>query len=192
MLYLKKTLSNHDERNGLMDKQIDGVLLTKEEIHKKVIELAATIQKDYDDVEDLILIGVLKGANIFMGDLMREIDLPMRIDFMAVSSYGHSTESSGVVRILKDLDIEIEDKHVLIIEDIVDTGLTLKYLTDNLKSRVPASLKVCALLDKPSRRKCDVIVDYVGFEIPDRFIVGYGIDYAERFRNLPYIATVAD
>ena len=175
-----------------MDKKIDGVLLTKEEIGKKVKELAALIQKDYADIDDLILIGVLKGANIFMGDLMREIELPMRIDFMAVSSYGHSTESSGVVRILKDLDIEIEDKHVLIIEDIVDTGLTLKYLTDNLKSRVPASLKVCALLDKPSRRKCDLMVDYVGFEIPDRFIVGYGIDYAEKFRNLPYIATVAE
>jgi len=123
---------------------------------------------------------------------MREIDLPIRIDFMAVSSYGHSTESSGVVRILKDLDMEIEDKHVLIIEDIVDTGLTLKYLTDNLKRRNAASLKICTLLDKPSRRKCDLKVDYVGYEIPDRFIVGYGIDYAERFRNLPYIATVAD
>ncbi len=179
-------------RIDLMDKQIEEILLTSEEIHEKVKELAGLIQKDYEEVDDLILIGVLKGANIFMGDLMREIELPMRIDFMAVSSYGHSTESSGVVRILKDLDIEIEGKHILIIEDIVDTGLTLKYLTDNLRSRVPASLKVCALLDKPSRRKCDLMVDYVGFEIPDRFIVGYGIDYAEKFRNLPYIAIIAE
>lgn len=175
-----------------MDKQLDGVLISREEISQKVKELASIIETDYDGVDDLILIGVLKGANIFMGDLMREMDLPIRIDFMAVSSYGHSTESSGVVRILKDLDIEIENRHVLVIEDIVDTGLTLKYLTDNLKSRAPASLKVCALLDKPTRRNCDLMVDYVGFEIPDRFIVGYGIDYAERFRNLPYIATVAD
>lgn len=175
-----------------MDKQLDGVLFTREEIQEKVKELAKQIELDYQGVDDLILIGVLKGANIFLGDLMREIDLPIRIDFMAVSSYGHSTESSGVVRILKDLDMEIEDKHVLIIEDIVDTGLTLKYLTDNLKRRNAASLKICTLLDKPSRRKCDLKVDYVGYEIPDRFIVGYGIDYAERFRNLPYIATVAD
>ncbi|SMP46519.1 hypoxanthine phosphoribosyltransferase [Anoxynatronum buryatiense] len=175
-----------------MDKQLDGVLFTKEEIHEKVRELAQKIETDYKDANELVLIGVLKGANIFLGDLMREIKRPLKIDFMAVSSYGHSTESSGVVRILKDLDMEIEDKHVIIVEDIVDTGLTLKYLTDNLKRRNAASLKICTLLDKPSRRKCDLTVDYVGYEIPDRFIVGYGIDYAENFRNLPYIATVAD
>ena len=175
-----------------MGKKIDGVLFTREQIQSKVKEMAETIEADYHGIDDLILIGVLKGANIFMGDLMREINLPIRIDFMAVSSYGHSTESSGVVRILKDLDMEIEGKHVLIIEDIVDTGLTLKYLTDNLKSRNAASLKICSLLDKPSRRKCDLVVDYVGYEIPDRFIVGYGIDYAEQYRNLPYIATIAE
>jgi hypoxanthine phosphoribosyltransferase len=175
-----------------MGKQIDGILFTREQIKGKVKEIAEAIEADYEGVDDLILIGVLKGANIFMGDLMREINLPIRIDFMAVSSYGHSTESSGVVRILKDLDMEIEGKHVLIIEDIVDTGLTLKYLTDNLKRRNAASLKICSLLDKPSRRKCDLVVDYVGYEIPDRFIVGYGIDYAEQYRNLPYIATIAE
>jgi hypoxanthine phosphoribosyltransferase len=175
-----------------MGKQIDGILFSREQIKAKVKEMAETIEADYQGVDDLILIGVLKGANIFMGDLMREINLPIRIDFMAVSSYGHSTESSGVVRILKDLDMEIEGKHVLIIEDIVDTGLTLKYLTDNLKRRNAASLKICSLLDKPSRRKCDLVVDYVGYEIPDRFIVGYGIDYAEQYRNLPYIATIAE
>ncbi|MEN1759537.1 hypoxanthine phosphoribosyltransferase [Anoxynatronum sibiricum] len=175
-----------------MDKQLDGVLFTKEEIYEKVRELAQKIEADYKDVNELVLIGVLKGANIFLGDLMREIKRPLKIDFMAVSSYGHSTESSGIVRILKDLDMEIEDKHVIIVEDIVDTGLTLKYLTDNLKRRNAASLKICTLLDKPIRRKCDLTVDYVGYEIPDRFIVGYGIDYAENFRNLPYIATVAD
>jgi len=175
-----------------MEKKLDGVLFTKEEIHEKVQELAQKIETDYEHVDQLVLIGVLKGANIFLGDLMREIKRPLKIDFMAVSSYGHSTESSGVVRILKDLDMEIEDKHVIIIEDIVDTGLTLKYLTDNLKRRNAASLKICSLLDKPSRRKCDLTVDYVGYEIPDRFIVGYGIDYAEQYRNLPYIATVAE
>jgi hypoxanthine phosphoribosyltransferase len=175
-----------------MEKQIDEVLFTRDEIQTRVIELAAMIQKDYEGVPELIMIGVLKGANIFLGDLIREIDLPVIIDFMAVTSYGHSTESSGVVRILKDLDMEIEGKHVVIVEDIVDTGLTLKYLTDNLKRRNAASLKICTFLDKPSRRKCDLFVDYVGFEIPDRFIVGYGIDYAEKYRNLPYIAAVTE
>jgi hypoxanthine phosphoribosyltransferase len=173
-----------------LNKTIDEVLYSREEIQKRVKELAELIEKDYKDVNELIMIGVLKGANIFLGDLIREIDLPIIIDFMAVTSYGHSTESSGVVRILKDLDMEIEDKHVIIVEDIVDTGLTLKYLTDNLKRRNAASLKICTFLDKPTRRKCDLFVDYVGYEIPDRFIVGYGIDYAEKFRNLPYIAAI--
>jgi hypoxanthine phosphoribosyltransferase len=173
-----------------LNKTIDEVLYSREEIQKRVKELAELIEKDYKDVNELIMIGVLKGANIFLGDLIREIDLPIIIDFMAVTSYGHSTESSGVVRILKDLDMEIEDKHVIIVEDIVDTGLTLKYLTDNLKRRNAASLKICTFRDKPTRRKCDLFVDYVGYEIPDRFIVGYGIDYAEKFRNLPYIAAI--
>lgn len=172
--------------------KIEKVLFTSEEIEIKVQELARKIQSDYHGIDDLILVGVLKGANVFMGDLMRKINLPLRIDFMAVSSYGHSTESSGIVRIMKDLDMEIEGKHVIIIEDIIDTGLTLNYLTDNLKRRNPASLKICTLLDKPSRRKCNLVADYVGYEIPDRFIVGYGIDFAEQYRHLPYIAVIGE
>ncbi len=171
-----------------MLKDIDTVLYTKEEIAQKVRELGAKISQEYKPEDEVVVIGVLKGANVFLGDLIREISFPVYIDFMAVSSYGNSTESSGVVRILKDLDLDIEGKHVLIIEDIVDTGLTLKYLTENLKSRKIAGLKICTLLDKPKRRKCDLNIDYIGFEIPDEFIVGYGIDYAEKYRNLPYIA----
>lgn len=172
-----------------MNKDIKEILFTKEEIFDKVKELGRQITEDYEGKE-IVVIGVLKGANIFLGDLIREIQLPVYLDFMAVSSYGLSTETSGVVRILKDLDLEIEDKHVLIVEDIIDTGLTLKYITENLKSRGVASLKICTLLDKPSRRKCNLDITYIGFEIPDEFIVGYGIDYAERYRNLPYIATL--
>ena len=175
-----------------MEKRIDGVLYSQEQIAEKVTELAEHIEKDYRHLEDILVVGVLKGANIFMSDLIREIKLPLAIDFIAVSSYGASTESSGVVRILKDLDVTIEGKHVLIVEDIVDTGLTLQYLTDILRRRKAASLKICTLLDKPSRRKCDLTIDYVGYEIPDRFIVGYGIDYAEKYRNLPYIATIEE
>ena len=169
-----------------MEKDIEKVLFSKENLFKKVKELGERISADYDG-KKLIVIGVLKGANIFLSDLVREINLPLSIDFMAVSSYGSSTESSGVVRILKDLDLEIENKDVLIIEDIVDTGLTLKYLTENLRSRKVASLEICTLLDKPSRRKCPLDIKYIGFEIPDEFIVGYGIDYAEKYRNLPYV-----
>lgn len=172
-----------------MEKDVKEVLFTKEVISRKVKEMGKQLEKDYSGKE-IIVIGVLKGANIFLGDLVREINLPVYIDFMAVSSYGLSTESSGVVRILKDLDLEIEDKHVLVVEDIIDTGLTLKYITENLKSRKVASLKICTLLDKPSRRKCNLDIDYIGFEIPDEFIVGYGIDYGEKYRNLPYIATL--
>ncbi len=175
-----------------MNLEIDEILFSQETIAEKVKELGMQITRDYDEKEDLIIIGVLKGANIFLGDLIRKINLPIMIDFMAVSSYGYSTESSGVVRILKDLDLDIEDKHVLIVEDIIDTGLTLKYLTENLKSRNVKSLKICTLLDKPFRRKCDLNIDYVGFEIPDAFIVGYGIDCAERYRNLPYVASVKE
>ncbi len=175
-----------------MDERIDGVLYSQKQIAEKVTELAEQIEKDYRHLEDILVVGVLKGANIFMSDLIREIKLSLSIDFIAVSSYGTSTESSGVVRILKDLDVDIEGKHVLIVEDIVDTGLTLQYLTDILKRRKAASLKICTLLDKPSRRKCDLSIDYVGYEIPDRFIVGYGIDYAEKYRNLPYIATIEE
>ena len=175
-----------------MNKELDEVLFSEKMIAEKVEELGKQITSEYSKDDQIVVIGVLKGANIFLGDLVRKIDLPLSIDFMAVSSYGTSTTSSGIVKILKDLDLEIEGKHVLIIEDIVDTGLTLKYLTENLKSRNVASLKICTLLDKPLRRKCDLHIDYVGFEIPDAFIVGYGIDYAEKFRNLPYIATIKE
>ena len=170
-----------------MERDIEKILISKKEIEKKVMEMGKRIENDYKGKE-LIVVGVLKGANIFLADLIREINIPLYIDFMAVSSYGASTESSGVVRILKDLDLDIEDKHVLIVEDIVDTGLTLNYLTQNLISRNVASLEICTLLDKPSRRKCDLDIKYIGFEIPDEFIVGYGIDYAEKYRNLPYVS----
>ncbi len=169
-----------------MEKDVKEILFTEEIIEQKIKELGSMISRDYQGKE-LILIGVLKGANIFMGDLMRKISIPIKIDFMAVSSYGISTESSGVVKIIKDLDESIEDKHVLIIEDIIDTGLTLHYLYENLWSRRPKTLKICTLLDKPERRKVNIKVDYKGFDIPDEFIVGYGIDYAERYRNLPYV-----
>jgi len=175
-----------------MYNDVEEILFSKEMIFQKVKELGERISSDYNKDDEVVVVGVLKGANVFMADLIREIDLPIYIDFMAVSSYGYSTESSGVVRILKDLDLEVEGKHVLIIEDIIDTGLTLKYLTDNLKSRNIKSLKICTLLDKPKRRKCDLNIDYIGFEIPDKFIVGYGIDYGEKYRNLPYIASLKE
>jgi hypoxanthine phosphoribosyltransferase len=172
-----------------MKNDVKSVLYSEKVLAEKVAEIGARITADYDG-KDLLVIGVLKGANIFLGDLVRKIDLPVQIDFIAASSYGSSTESSGVVRILKDLDYSIEGKHVLIVEDIIDTGLTLHYLLDNFQSRNPASLAVCTLLDKPERRKVDIDVAYAGFDIPDEFIVGYGIDFAEKYRNLPYIATL--
>ena len=174
-----------------MKNDIKSVLYSEQEIQNKVIELANRITHDYEG-KDLLLIGVLKGANVFMCDLMRRITFPIQIDFIAASSYGHSTESSGVVKILKDLDYSIEGKDVIIVEDIIDTGLTLKYLIENFKSRGPRSLEICTLLDKPERRIATLSVKYRGFEIPDEFIVGYGIDYAERYRNLPYIATLKE
>ena len=139
---------------------------------------------------ELLLVGVLKGAVFFMADLMRSLTVPCEIDFMAISSYGAATDSSGVVRILKDLDINIEDRHVLVVEDIIDSGLTLSYLLRNLESREPASLEICALLTKPDRREIDVPVRYVGFEIPNKFVIGYGLDFAERYRNLPYVGVL--
>ncbi|KAB3538610.1 hypoxanthine phosphoribosyltransferase [Alkaliphilus pronyensis] len=175
-----------------MKKDVEEILFTKDEIAKKVKEIGMQITKDYKDKNEILVVGVLKGANVFLGDLIREVNIPVYVDFMAVSSYGQSTESSGVVRIIKDLDTDIEGKHVIIVEDIVDTGLTLKYLTENLMSRKLESLKICALLDKPERRKCNISLDYIGFNIPDKFIVGYGIDYAERYRNLPYIAVLKE
>ncbi|RKD27652.1 hypoxanthine phosphoribosyltransferase [Caminicella sporogenes DSM 14501] len=170
---------------------VKEILFNEEEIKEKVAELGKQISKDYEN-KDLVVVGVLKGANVFLSDLIRKISIPITIDFMAVSSYGFSTESSGVVKILKDLDFSIEGKNVLIVEDIVDTGLTLKYLYENLKSRKPKSIKICSLLDKHERRKVDIEVDYIGFEIPDAFIVGYGIDYAEKYRNLPFIASLKE
>jgi len=165
------------------------VLYGREEIKNKVAELGNTISNDYAGRE-LLVVGILKGAFIFMADLVREIKVPLEIDFMDVSSYGLSTSSSGEVRIIKDLEYSIQDKEVLIIEDIVDTGLTLKHITDILRTRNPKSIKICCLLDKPSRRKVNVIADYVGYSIPDRFVVGYGLDYAEQYRNYPEICII--
>ncbi len=169
----------------------DELLLTKEQIAARVKEMGDEITRDYEGVEgDLVLVGILKGAIVFFADLIREIDLPLSMDFMAISSYGSATKSSGVVRILKDLDKDIVGKHVLVVEDIIDSGLTLSFLKDNLLSRGAASLKICTLLDKPERRKVDLHVDYAGFQIPDEFVVGYGLDYAETYRNLPDIGVL--
>jgi hypoxanthine phosphoribosyltransferase len=171
--------------------EVGETLVGADELRRRVGELGAEISRDYAG-RDLVLIGVLKGAVLFMADLMRELTIPCEIDFMAVSSYGSATDSSGVVRILKDLDIPIEGREVLIVEDIVDSGLTLSYLLRTLKARNPKSLEVCALLTKPERRKVDLPIRYVGFEIPNRFAIGYGLDHAEKFRNLPYVAVLAD
>jgi hypoxanthine phosphoribosyltransferase len=172
------------------DSAVGDILVQRDELEHRVRELAAEISRDYADRE-LLLIGVLKGAVFFLADLMRHLDVVCEVDFMAVSSYGASTDSSGVVRILKDLDASIEGRDVLIVEDIVDSGLTLSYLFRMLRARGPASLEVCALLTKPDRREIDLPIRYVGFEIPNRFAIGYGLDYAERFRNLPYVAVLA-
>jgi hypoxanthine phosphoribosyltransferase len=171
------------------DPHIGEVLVEADLLRERVAELGQEISRDYAG-RSLLLIGVLKGAVFFLSDLMRFIDIPVEVDFMAVASYGSATDSSGVVRILKDLDVVIAGRDVLIVEDIVDSGLTLQYLLRNLGSRDPATLEVCALLTKPERRKVDLPTRYVGFEIPDRFVVGYGLDYAERYRNLPYVAAL--
>jgi hypoxanthine phosphoribosyltransferase len=171
------------------DPALGEVLVTSEDLQRRVAELGRQINADYAG-RPLLLVGVLKGAVFFLSDLMRYIDVPVEVDFMAVASYGSATDSSGVVRILKDLDAPIEGRDVLIVEDIVDSGLTLQYLLRNLGSRNPASLEVCALLTKPERRKVDLPTRYVGFEIPNRFVVGYGLDYAERYRNLPFVAVL--
>ena len=165
------------------------VMISEEEIANKVKELAKQIEKDYEG-EQLLVVGILKGASVFVSDLIRKIDLDVNIDFKSVSSYGNGTESSGTVRILKDLDVDIAGKNVLIVEDIIDSGLTLSNLVKELKIRNPKSLKLCTLLDKPQRRTSNIPVDYVGFVIEDKFIVGYGIDWAEKYRNLPYIGSV--
>lgn len=172
-----------------MHKDLAYVLLEEEAIQKRVKELGRQITRDYEGKE-LVLVGILKGAVVFFSDLIRHVELPMSMDFMAISSYGNATKSAGVVRILKDLDKDIVGKHIIIVEDIVDSGLTLSFLKDNLVSRGAASLRICALLDKPERRKVDIKADYQGFTIPDAFVVGYGLDYAERYRNLPYIGVL--
>ncbi|MGY1736459.1 MULTISPECIES: hypoxanthine phosphoribosyltransferase [unclassified Geodermatophilus] len=168
---------------------IDHVLLSEQQIQDKITELADQIARDYEGRE-VLLVGVLKGAVLFMSDFARALRLPTQMEFMAVSSYGSSTSSSGVVRILKDLDRDISGKDVLVLEDIIDSGLTLSWLLKNLGSRRPASLEVCALLRKPDAIKVEVPVRYVGFDIPNEFVVGYGLDYAERYRDLPYIGTL--
>jgi hypoxanthine phosphoribosyltransferase len=171
--------------------RVGEILVQRDELEHRVRELAEEVSRDYAD-RDLLLVGVLKGAVFFLSDLMRHLDVDCEVDFMAVSSYGSSTDSSGVVRILKDLDVSIEGRHVLIVEDIVDSGLTLSYLLRTLRARNPASLEVCALLTKPERRKVDLPIRYVGFEIPNRFAIGYGLDHAERFRNLPFVAVLEE
>jgi hypoxanthine phosphoribosyltransferase len=169
--------------------EVGDVLIAAEELQQRVRKLGEEISRDYAG-RSLLLVGVLKGAVFFLSDLMRFIDIPVEVDFMAVASYGSATDSSGVVRILKDLDVVIEGRDVLIVEDIVDSGLTLQYLLRNLRARDPATLEVCALLTKPERRQVDLAPRYVGFEIPNRFVIGYGLDYAERYRNLPFVAAL--
>jgi hypoxanthine phosphoribosyltransferase len=170
---------------------VGDILVQRDELAHRVRELGKRVSTDYQGRE-LFLVGVLKGAVFFLSDLMRHLEVPCQVDFMAVASYGSSTDSSGVVRILKDLDVSIEGREVLIVEDIVDSGLTLSYLLRTLRARNPASLEVCALLTKPERRKVELPIKYVGFEIPNRFAVGYGLDYGERYRNLPYVAVLED
>jgi hypoxanthine phosphoribosyltransferase len=165
------------------------ILVQADDLQRRIRELGAEITRDYQG-RDLLLVCVLKGAVFFLSDLMRAIEVPCEVDFMAVASYGDSTDSSGVVRILKDLDAAIEGRDVLIVEDIVDSGLTLQYLVRNLRARGPSSLEVCALLTKPARRKAEVGAKYIGFEIPNRFVIGYGLDHAEKYRNLPYVAAL--
>lgn len=169
--------------------QLAEVLISRDDLQQRVQQLGAQIGADYGDKRP-ILVGVLRGAIVFMVDLMRNLDIPLEVDFMAISSYGASTKSSGVVRILKDLDAVIEGRHVLIVEDIIDSGLTLHYILELLWARSPASLRICTLLDKPANRKVDIKVDYVGFSIPNKFVVGYGLDFAGVYRNLPYIGVL--
>lgn len=172
-----------------MHKDVQEILFTEEAVAERIRELGAEITRDYEG-RDVLVIGILKGASIFMAELVKRVDMLVKIEFMAVSSYGTSSESSGVVRIIKDLDQSIEGRDVLIVEDIIDTGLTLVYLKNLLEGRKAASVKVAALLDKPERHKVDIRADYLGFTVPDHFIVGYGLDYAEQYRNLPYVGVL--
>jgi hypoxanthine phosphoribosyltransferase len=169
-----------------MLQDVETILLDENVLANRIHELGEEISKDFAG-EEVMLIGILKGASVFLSDLIRQISLPAYIDYMVVSSYGNSAETSGVVRIIKDLEDNIEGKNIIIVEDIIDTGLTLAYLRQNLLSRHPKSLKICTLLDKPARREKEINIDYKGFEVPDEFIIGYGIDYAEKYRNLPFV-----
>jgi hypoxanthine phosphoribosyltransferase len=173
-----------------IDSDLEKVLLTQQEIHDRLAQLAAEVERDYSG-EDILLVGVLKGAVMVMADLARALGRHVEMDWMAISSYGHGTSSSGVVRILKDLDTDISGRHVLVVEDIIDTGLTLSWMIANLRSREPASVEICALLRKPDALQMSVDVKYVGFDIPNEFVVGYGLDYADRYRNLREVATLA-
>jgi hypoxanthine phosphoribosyltransferase len=174
----------------ILEEHVDHVLIDQERLQARVSELANQVSRDYAGVDNLLLVCVLKGAIMFLSDLSRQLTVPHAIDFMAVSSYGASTESSGIVRILMDLETSILDRHVLIVEDIIDSGRTLDYITRNLTTRGPASLKICSLLDKKARREIPIPVDYVGFEIPDEFVIGYGLDFDELYRNLPFIGVL--
>ena len=172
-----------------LEAAVTDILIEPDVLQRRITELGEEISSDYAG-RDLLLVGVLKGAVFFMADLMRHLTVPCEVDFMAISSYGDSTDSSGVVRILKDLDINIEGRDVLVVEDIIDSGLTLSYLMRNLEAREPATLEICSLMTKPERREIDVPVRYVGFEIPNRFVIGYGLDFSERYRNLPYVGVL--
>jgi len=176
-------------QNQMLAEDIEEVLITPEQIKQKVKELGEQISRDYKD-KDLILVGILRGAFIFLADLVREMSIPVKTDFIAISSYGSSSTTSGVVRILKDLDDDIEGRHVLIVEDILDTGLTLNYLVKNLSSRHPASLEICSFVTKEGKQKVPIDLKYCGFRIPNIFVVGYGLDYAQEYRNLPFIGTL--
>lgn len=169
-----------------MNQDIAEILLSEEEIKQRVLELGKQISEDYRG-KDVVIVGVLRGAFIFLADLVRAIDMPVAIDFISVSSYGTGTSSTGVVRFLKDLDEEVSGRHVLLVEDIIDSGITLNYLMENMKTRKPLSVRICTLLSKPERRKVEIDVAYNGFTIPDHFVVGYGLDYSEKYRNLPYV-----
>lgn len=172
-----------------MDKDILNVLISQEELEAKVKELGAAISRDYAG-KNLLMVSVLKGSVVFMADLMRAISIPAQIDFMSVSSYGSGVKSSGVVKILKDLDASLEGKDLLLVEDILDSGLTLQYLREFLSKRGTSSIKIATLLDKPEGRKADIHADYIGFQVPDKFVVGYGLDYDEKYRNLPYVGVL--
>lgn len=185
----KKEKLNHKDYSLFKEDDFKEILYGEDEIREKCREIGEKINRDYKD-KNLVLVGILKGSLMFMGDLMKEIKLPVEVDFMAVSSYGLGSESSGIVRILKDLDMDIENKDILFVEDIIDSGNTLDYLTRYMLTRKASSVEIVCLLDKPSRRLKDVAIKYKGFEIPDDFIVGYGIDYAEKYRNLPFIASL--